>query len=55
MKMTRPQRLAIADLDLALEEALNRVKQAREMTAEECAEVTGGVQWDDQSDISGRR
>lgn len=38
----RPQRLALADLDGALDNALQRVEEARELSQEECSGVSGG-------------
>ena len=39
---TRPQRIEARDLNLAVEEALQRIAQASELTAEECKEISGG-------------
>ncbi|MES2299767.1 MAG: hypothetical protein V4582_22200 [Pseudomonadota bacterium] len=45
MKKTvnRPQRLDLADLDCAIEQAVQRVTHAHEMSAQECASVSGGA------------
>ena len=38
----RPQRLALAELDGALDSALQRVEEARELSQEECSGISGG-------------
>ncbi|MES2297644.1 MAG: hypothetical protein V4582_11415 [Pseudomonadota bacterium] len=39
----RPQRLALAELDVALQEALQRVAQAQVLSQDECNSVSGGI------------
>jgi len=40
--VNRPERLEVAKLDVALQEALQRVAQAQELSLEECHSVSGG-------------
>ena len=49
MKKTtsQPVTLSLQDIDLAIGEALNRVAQARELHEDECADVSGGLPWQD--------
>ncbi len=46
----RPQRLAVQDVDAAVQEALQRIAQANELSAEECMHINGGL----GSSLSGR-
>lgn len=39
--------VSLQDLDLAIDQALNRVAQARELHEDECADVSGGLPWQD--------
>lgn len=41
-KVSRPQSLSLRDLDSAVEQALLRVAQVRELKSEECAGISGG-------------
>ncbi len=41
--MNKPQRIAAAELDLAVEEALQRIASANELTEEQCLQITGGL------------
>lgn len=52
-KMSRPQSLNLSDLDLALEQAMHRLAQVRELAAEECAAISGGTVFKSLIDIGG--
>ncbi len=39
----RPQRLDVQDVDLAVQEALQRIAQANELSEEECQRINGGL------------
>ncbi len=41
--VNRPQRLALTELDGALDKALQRVEQARELSQTECLTASGGM------------
>ncbi len=41
--MNKPQRIAANELDFAVEEALQRIASANELTEAECKQITGGL------------